>query len=170
MMRDLSMLAWAARWGVPPQAMQELGVHMGIPAQPTSAVGMGEAEVSQRVRLAADADGVWLTRNNVGALQDKSGRLVRYGLANETDAQNKRLKSGDDIGIRPVLITSAHVGQVIGQFVSVEMKAAGWRYSGTGREPAQLAWIKHVERHGGRALFVTSVDDWRAADIVGWRA
>lgn len=130
---------------------------------------MAEVEVAQRVRLAADASGVWLTRNNVGALQDKAGRLVRYGLANESAAQNKRMKSADDIGICPVLITPAHVGQTLGQFVSVEAKRSGWRYSGADREPAQLAWAKHVERLGGRALIVTSAEDWQRAGIVGHR-
>lgn len=158
-MPDLTLQDWAARWGVPAYALDELVQHLGQ-APNDAPAGPGEAEVAQRVRLAADKDGVWLTRNNVGALMDTRRRLVRYGLANETPMQNRLMKSGDDIGIRPILIIPAHVGTTIGQFVSIEYKRAGWSYTGAGREAAQAAWARHVERLGGRAMFCSGVDDW----------
>ena len=98
-----------------------------------------------------------LFRNNVGALKAEDGRMVRFGLANDSKRRNGVLKSGDLIGIDPVLITSAHVGRTIGQFVSVECKRPGWQYSGTPREVAQLNWIQLVIASGGRAKFVTDV-------------
>jgi hypothetical protein len=162
----VNLAEWGAKWRVPMEALRELEQHMGVGPQ-SEPKGAGEAEVAQRVRLAASRSGVWLTRNNVGALKDSRGRLVRYGLANETPAQNRGLKSGDDIGITPLLIEPHHVGMILGQFTSVEYKRQGWRYTGAGREPAQLAWATHVERWGGRALFCSSVDDWERSGIAG---
>lgn len=126
----------------------------------------GESRATGEVMLAAGELGLWLTRNNVGALTDARGRLVRYGLANESAALNKRVKSGDLIGIRRLLIEPHHVGMTLGQFASVEMKEPGWIYSGRGREAAQQAWIDHVRRLGGFACFATSAEDLTIADAV----
>jgi hypothetical protein len=52
-----------------------------------------------------------------------------------------------------VLITQDHVGKVIGQFLSREVKAAGWRYAGTDREKAQLKWAELITAMGGDACF-----------------
>lgn len=112
-----------------------------------------ESRAQGRIVLEAGNLGFWLSRNNVGALRDAKGRVVRYGLANETAALNRRIKSGDLIGIRQVLIEPHHVGMTLGQFASVEVKEPGWTYSGRGREPAQLAWIEHVRKLGGFACF-----------------
>lgn len=114
---------------------------------------MSESRAQGRIVLEAGNLGFWLSRNNVGALRDSRGRVVRYGLANETAALNRRIKSGDLIGIRQVLIEPHHVGLTLGQFASVEVKEPGWTYSGRGREPAQLAWIEHVRKLGGFACF-----------------
>lgn len=114
---------------------------------------MSESRAQGRIVLEAGNLGFWLSRNNVGALRDSRGRVVRYGLANETAALNRRIKSGDLIGIRQVLIEPHHVGLTLGQFASVEVKEPGWAYSGRGREPAQLAWIEHVRKLGGFACF-----------------
>ena len=114
---------------------------------------MSESRAQGRIVLVAPELGFTLYRNNVGALRDARGRVVRYGLANETAALNRRIKSGDLIGIRQVLIEPHHVGLTLGQFASVEVKEPGWAYSGRGREPAQLAWIEHVRKLGGFACF-----------------
>lgn len=68
---------------------------------------------------------------------------------------NKVIKSADLIGIRPVLITPGHVGLVIGQFVSREIKPTGWKYTGKAREEAQLRWAELVAACGGDAAFAT---------------
>lgn len=151
---------WAARHGVTLAALNELqalfGMHGTPPAVPTIK-GTSEAAVQAAVRLEAARKGVRLFRNNVGALIDSRGVPVRYGLANESKQVNEVMKSADLIGWRPVLIGPQHVGQVIGQFVSREVKAAGWHYTGGDREPAQLAWAQLVTAGGGDAAFCAGV-------------
>ena len=151
---------WAARHGVSLRAVQELqaifGMHGGHDL-PSEVKGTSEAAVQSAVRLEAARKGVRLWRNNVGALVDSRGVPVRYGLANDSKQVNEVCKSGDLIGLRPVLIGPQHVGQVIGQFVSREVKAVGWHYTGADREPAQLAWAQLVTAGGGDAAFCTGV-------------
>ncbi len=108
---------------------------------------MGEDDVQTLIRVGAARDlDTWLGRNNVGVLLDKTGRPVRFGLANDSPAVNKAIKSGDLLGI---------LGQT-GLFLSVEAKHEGWTYRGTPHEVAQLNWQSHVIRRGGIALFATS--------------
>jgi hypothetical protein len=114
---------------------------------------MAERDIQETIRLEAAARGIALYRNNVGALLDQNGRLVRYGLCNDSKALNEKIKSGDLIGIRPVIITPDMVGRKIGQFISRECKAPGWVFSGTAREIAQQTWIDIVRGFGGDAGF-----------------
>lgn len=127
------------------------------PPLPAEAPGAGKSEAWAQsvVRLEASEKGVKLFRNNVGALKDDRGRLVRYGLGNDSAAMNAVLKSADLIGVRPVLIQPWHVGHTFGQFVSRECKVPGWQYSGKGRESAQLAWANLINACGGDAAFTT---------------
>lgn len=153
---------WAARWGVSPAALFDLRIRFGV--EPSMAMpvidgnaGKPGSETRQQVLVRIDAshNGVWLTRNNVGCLTDARGIPVRYGLANESKEQNAKVKSADLIGIRPVLITPAHVGHTIGQFVSREVKHAGWKWTGDKHEVAQRAWCNFVVSKGGDAAFCT---------------
>lgn len=114
-----------------------------------------EANTQNIVRLTAANLGTVLWRNNVGAGVLDNGSFVRWGLANDTAAVNERIKSADLIGIRPVLVTQQMVGTIIGQFVSRECKAEGWRYRGTKREIAQKAWADLIIGYGGDATFTT---------------
>jgi hypothetical protein len=116
---------------------------------------MSEAKVQQVIRIRTSQLGWRMWRNNVGVLRDERGVPVRYGLANESTAVNKQIKSSDLIGIRPMLITPEMVGTVIGQFVSIEVKREGWHYTGTDREVAQLRWLEMVRALGGYAQFST---------------
>jgi hypothetical protein len=117
---------------------------------------MNEATIQAKVRLAASAAGWRLWRNNVGTLLDSRGVPVRFGLANDSKQVNKSVKSGDLIGIRPVVITQDMVGRVIGQFVSIECKREGWKPSMTDEhELAQARWAEIVLLHGGYARFST---------------
>lgn len=47
------------------------------------------------------------------------------------------------------------VGQVLAVFTSWEIKPPGWRYTGAGREGAQMAWANLVAAAGGEARFLT---------------
>lgn len=105
-----------------------------------------EATVMAEVRLEASKRGWRLWRNNSGAMMDQTGRLVRYGLGNES--VKATVRSGDLIGIRPVTITPDMVGQTIGQFVSVECK----REHGGRVEPEQQAWCDLINALGGYAV------------------
>lgn len=147
---------WAQRWGIPPQALAEYRMMHGVAGEvAVPIVGSHGSESRQQslVRLEATEKGLWLTRNNVGALIDNRNVPVRYGLANESKEQNKRIKSADLIGIRPVLIGPHHVGKVIGQFVSREVKHEGWKWKGDKHELAQKAWADFVLSKGGDAAF-----------------
>lgn len=94
-------------------------------------------------------------RNNVGALLDKRGIPVRYGLANDSKEMNARVKSADLIGVRPRVVTSADVGTTIGQFVSIECKRPGWKWTGDAHELAQLNWASLIMAAGALATFST---------------
>lgn len=145
---------WAKRHNIPFAAIKELESLIGIidrPGEPMT--GLSEAAVQQNLRLEGARKGVRLFRNNVGGTYDDDGNFIRYGLANESEQVNKVIKSADLIGIRPVLITAEMVGYHIGQFVSREAKPGNWRYTGTEREAAQLAWAQLIISLGGDAAF-----------------
>ena len=121
-----------------------------------------EARVQSILRLEAGRNPmVTLWRNNVGVLPDRTGRPVRYGLANETKELNERVKSGDLIGWRVLLITPDMIGLRIAQFVSRECKPENWTPApptDKGRfahEEAQREWARIVNEAGGDARFAT---------------
>ena len=155
-----ALQGWAARWSLPAECLADLLQCMGVgvvpPEPPTPAPPQAtEAWSQSMVRLEAPRFGIWLGRNNVGALLDKRGVPVRYGLANESKQQNEVMKSGDLIGIRPVVITASMVGGTIGQFVSRECKRPGWVFKGDAHEQAQANWAALVIKYGGDAKFAT---------------
>ena len=149
---------WARDWGISAQAIADLRNRIGSSytnIEPTANL-LSEAGVQSRIRLEASQKGCRLWRNNVGAFTSPEGNFIRYGLANESASVNKKIKSADLIGIRPVLIKPYHVGTTIGQFMSREIKAAGWRYTGNEREQAQLTWAELILSLGGDACFADS--------------
>lgn len=153
----IELRQWAIRHHVGADALAELSGMLGAIATPAQAPGTSEANVQSRVRLAAPGAGMRLFRNNVGTLKDDRGVPVRYGLANDNSALNKRLKSSDLIGWRRLPITAQMVGCVVAQFVALECKREGWTYSpGAERDEAQARWLQLVAADGGYAKFVTS--------------
>ncbi|MCK5126802.1 MAG: hypothetical protein KAR42_11150 [candidate division Zixibacteria bacterium] len=152
-----TLTEWATRNGVSTMVLTELVLLMTDQPQHVNAPRStnGEAFVQSQVLLEAPRVGARLWRNNVGACEDKTGRIIRYGLANESKAQNQICKSSDLIGIKPILITHDMVGSTIGQFVAREVKRPGWSYKGVGREVPQLNYLQIVTALGGDAQFVT---------------
>jgi hypothetical protein len=145
---------WFERWGVSQAARAELTVALTPSTFPTGTDG-SESTVSSLVALEAARKGVMLMRNNVGVLTDTRGVPVRFGLMNDSKALNTVIKSADRVGIRSVRIEARHVGGVIGQFVSREIKREGWHYTGTPHERAQMAWALKVCAMGGDACFAS---------------
>lgn len=150
---------WAQEWGVPLVALTDLERRLGIEPDPIirpadDPIG-SEGRQQSLVRLEAPTKGVLLMRNNVGALKNKEGVPVRYGLMNETKAMNEKFKSSDLIGLRRTLITQAMVGSIVGVFVAREMKWEGWTFTGDEHETAQLNFINLVNKWGGDARFAT---------------
>ena len=109
-----------------------------------------------------------LSRNNVGAYMDsKSGRQVRYGLMNETKLRNSKMKSSDEIGWTPVIVTQAMVGHTLSVFTAIEMKKEGYKPSGKAglaHYNAQKAFCDAVTSHGGISGIVDSRE--KAVDLV----
>ena len=118
---------------------------------------MGETSVSQRVQLAAGAEGCTLLRNNNGAAFDKTGRLIRYGLGHV--APKQKMRSSDLIGWTPVVITPEMVGKTVAVFTAVEVKTEGWTQPTEEREIAQAKFLDLVRLSGGLSTFATSVKD-----------
>lgn len=140
---------WKLRW---PQAAAELEAMLVEDAPPVIS-GKSEAAVQTALRIAASRLGWRLWRNNVGAVWSEDGTYIRYGLANDSRQLNEKLKSSDLIGIRPVIVTPDMVGSKLGIFVAREVKHAGWKYTGNGREVAQGNFINLVNSMGGDAKF-----------------
>lgn len=154
----MTLNEWALRWGIPYAALEDLRRRMGaVNTEPKAAAfGLSETAVQTNIRLEASRCGARLWRNNVGGTYTQEGTFLRYGLANDSKAMNKLIKSSDLIGLKPVRIKAEHVGHIIGQFVAREVKEQSWRFGGTERENAQLAYLQLVLSMGGDAAFANS--------------
>lgn len=157
-MASLIVNEWAARHGVSQAALDDLKAMLTPDGAPKHSKDRSEAYVDSVMMLEAADKNILLMRNNVGAYQDATGRMVRYGFANESKEQNKRMKSSDRIGIKPVLITPSMVGSTIGQFVARETKKEAW----TGKtlnahEQAQFNFLVLALLYGADACFANSV-------------
>lgn len=146
---------WAARWGLPPQAVPDLLQRLGAWEVPASAAKGSEARVQSEVRLRAREHGELLWRNNKGVLPDARGVPVRFGLANDSPEIGSRIRSADLVGLRRLVVSPAMVGMALGQFASRECKPPGWQYRGTEHEEAQLRFALIVQAQGGDARFIT---------------
>lgn len=121
-----------------------------------------ESAVQQQVRLKAAQAGLLMYRNNVGACTDDSGRLIRYGLGNDSANLNRSIKSSDLIGITPVTayLASAGAWVTLGVFTALEVKASGWHQRPSDeRAIAQANFHAIVREAGGFAGFVTGPGD-----------
>lgn len=117
---------------------------------------MNEAAVSSHTQEQfAYVGPIW--RNNSGACYDDRGRLIRYGLGNDSAEINKIFKSPDFVGITPVFITPRHLGMTFGVFTGLECKHSDWHMTpGDTHAKAQGKFHDVVRQHGGFAGFVTN--------------
>lgn len=146
----MTLIDWAQKWGVSLGALKDLAhscLHLAPPED-----GTPEGIIQRETRLEAARLDKLLFRNNRGAGRMESGNYVRYGLANDSKKLGDEIKSADLVGIERVLITPEMVGQSIGRFLSVEVKASDWKYKGTPEEVAQVKWATTINNYGGRAL------------------
>lgn len=121
---------------------------------------LSEAVVQQQARLELARAYSQAWRNNVGACQDKTGRQIRYGLANESAQQNKQIKSSDLICCVPTLIKPHMVGYYLGVFGSLECKRSDWHMTPGDKDAQAQARFHQIVRDAcGFAGFVTSNDD-----------
>lgn len=155
---------WARDWRIPLEALADLRTRLGHDGKyATQHVkrpeeGASESHVQTKVHCEAGFKNTLLFRNNVGVLMDKDGRPVRYGLANESPAENKALKSSDLIGIRKVFIEPYMIGRTFGQFVARECKHGAWTWGeDIERETAQQAFGNLILSYGGDFAFATGV-------------
>ena len=160
----MTLKDWQARWGdhIPAQALAELvGILSPVMPSPAPTARLSEAAGAAQIRLAAGRDGVPLFRNNSGAMTDQTGRLIRFGLGNESPALNARWKSSDLIGILPVVVQPSHVGQTLGVFLAVETKKPGWRLTPGDKRGLRLAaFLQSVRGFGGVGGFCCTADDF----------
>lgn len=121
-----------------------------------------ESEIQQRIQIEAAMHGCILMRNNSGALLDKDGRLIRYGLGNVSEKYNEIMKSSDLIGITTLVITPDMLGKKIGVFTAIEAKSGDWKWKNTKREIAQKNFIDWVIASGGFAGFANTLDSFKS--------
>lgn len=150
---------WAERYPGAAQAL--LQVIAPTEQHVVDADGTTEAWAQQRVRMQVARQGSMAWRNNVGATPANCRACgapqqpVRYGLANDSHALNKQIKSSDLICAIRRRVVPEMVGTTIAQFGSIECKRPGWTFTGRGEEAGQAAWLALVARLGGYATFST---------------
>ncbi len=154
----MTLYEWAQRWSIPQMAMNEL-VNMSVPDAAVM-TGESEATVQNRIRAYAPTLGNRLWRNNNGAGKNDRGDYMRWGLGNDSQRVNKLFKSSDLVGMTPLIIQPHHVGRKLGVFTTIEVKKAGWKWSGDETEQAQLRFINVVKEAGGLGCFAQSIEDY----------
>lgn len=106
---------------------------------------MTESALLADVRLALSRGPTRLFRNQCGALEDKRGRWVQFGVGSPGGS--------DLLGWHTVTVTSEMVGQRIAIFTAIECKAPRGRLT-----TEQAAFIAAVRAAGGIAGEVRSVE------------
>lgn len=123
---------------------------------------MKETAVNDHIRIYAAELGLDLWRNNVGACKDHTGRVIRYGLCNDSKKLNQQVKSSDLIGITPIRVTPELVGHVVGIFTAIETKPSGWSFKENDEHAvSQKRFHDIVRKNYGIAGFATSVQDFK---------
>jgi hypothetical protein len=122
---------------------------------------VSESDLQQFIQMEAVKYRSNLMRNNSGALKDKDGRWIFYGLGNVSKKHGDKIKSSDLIGVTMRTMGPEDIGKTYALFTAIEVKEPGWTYKGTPREVAQKAFIDWVQSFGGLAGFAQSIDDMK---------
>lgn len=129
--------------------------------------GRSERQIQADIMLALAEHGMTAWRNNVGT--GWAGRAMRRADGSVLVRDARPLHAGlcngsaDLIGLRPVVVTPAMVGETIAQFVALEVKRP--RQYPTADQRRFLAFI---EEAGGLARVVRAVSDLPPrADVPG---
>ena len=96
------------------------------------------------------------------AFADETGRVVRYGLGNDSAQLNREIKSSDLIGICPItaFVASANAWVKLGVFTAIEVKPSGWvQKPNDERAIAQAKFHAIVREAGGFAGFLSNEKD-----------
>lgn len=164
---SFNLADWAAKHRVSLDALGELYAAFGYIPELANGVVEGDAEnlVQAKVRLVGPLHGFSLYRNNVGATKAKCpscgtpSQPVRYGLANDSAALNKIVKSSDLIGWHSETWLHPETFQPtkVARFVAIECKRADWPgYNPEDpHERAQQRWLELVVSSGGIGRFST---------------
>jgi len=151
---------WARKNNISLVALNELKQMLGVVNTDTQSnePPSSEGAVQNQIRLEASEKNIRLWRNNVGAYNQHQPPSpgTRWGLCNDSKQMNTLIKSSDLIGIRPVVITTDHIGATIGQFVAREVKKSAWTFKNDAHEQAQLRFLQLVLSLGGDACFANN--------------
>lgn len=122
-----------------------------------------EGKASLNVRLAANALGCRLYKNNSGVAYDASNRPVFFGLGNEGKKDSESIRTPDWVGWMTVTITPEMVGKKIPVFAAIDAKKLGFRrkasYTIGTREYGQHKFFELVTGVNGVAGFATNAAD-----------
>lgn len=119
---------------------------------------MSERKIQSEILLALADHGLTCWRNNVGT--GWAGKALKRADGSVLVQDARPLHAGlckgssDLIGLRPLVITEAMVGQTLAQFVALEVKQPG-----RSPTPDQRHFIEFVSEHGGLARVVRGVED-----------
>lgn len=122
-----------------------------------------EGKASLNVRLAANALGCRLYKNNSGVAYDASNRPVFFGLGNEGKKDDESIRTPDWVGWMTVTITPDMVGKKIPIFAAIDAKKLGFSrktsYPVGTREYGQNKFFELVTGVNGVAGFATNAKD-----------
>jgi hypothetical protein len=125
-----------------------------------------ESIVQRTVMLAASAAGWTTWRNNTGqAWAGDSSRLPGGSILirNPRPLHAGLCKGSSDlIGLRPVTVTAAMVGQILAQFVALEVKGPRGRIT-----QEQKRFLEFIRTKGGLAILARSAEDIEGVDSIG---
>ncbi len=107
---------------------------------------MSESVLLSSVLLSCSKGFTRLFRNNCGVWKDRSGRYVKYGVANPGGS--------DLIGYTTVIVTPDMIGQRLAIFTAIEGK-----FGRNKPTPEQESFVNAVLAAGGRAGVAYSVQD-----------